>query len=317
MGDLRQVSQVKERLVVLMEESPPIQWYPGHMAKAKKQIKESFSLVDVTIEVVDARLPQSSRNPILDSLLSAKPRVIALNKRDLADHGITSAWITYFKSQGIGAVAIEGVLKQGIKDLINEAKNAAEPVMKALEAKGRRRRAVRAMIVGIPNVGKSTVINAMVNQASAKTGNKPGVTKGTQWVRVVEGLELLDTPGMLWPKFEDPETGFRLAVTGAISDQVYSLEDVAGRLVLFLMEHKPEALMERYKLDLLKSDPWDAMEDIGRKRGLLASGGVVKMDQTAVMLLQEFRSGKLGQFTLEKPKGRNNDDNKAENIDQN
>jgi len=272
------------------------------MAKAKKQIKENLSLVDVTIEVVDARLPQSSRNPVLDSLLSGKPRVIALNRMDLANHEITRQWIGFFKSHGLGAVAINGVLKQGIKELINEVKNAAEPVMKKLEAKGRRRRAVRAMILGIPNVGKSTVINAMVNHASTKTGNKPGVTKGTQWVRVVEDLELMDTPGLLWPKFEDPETGFRLAVTGAISDQVYSLEDVARRLVLFLTEHKPEALMERYKIDLIKSDPWEMMEDIGRKRGLLASGGVVKIDQAAVMLLQEFRSGKLGQFTLEKPK---------------
>lgn len=284
-----------------MENSPPIQWFPGHMAKAKKKIKENLKLIDVVIEVVDGRIPESSRNPALDELLAAKPRVIALNKRDLAEKEITREWITYFKSQGFGAAAIDGVSRQGIKELINEVRSGAEPVLQALEAKGRRRRAIRAMIVGIPNVGKSTVINAMTSQASTKTGNKPGVTKGTQWVRVVEDLELMDTPGLLWPKFEDPETGIKLAVTGAISDLVFSVEDVVRRLVIFLMENKPHALLERYKITDIKENPLDVIEDIGRKRGLLASGGLVKMEQTAVLILQEFRSGKLGQFTLERP----------------
>jgi ribosome biogenesis GTPase A len=284
-----------------LEKSPPIQWYPGHMAKAKKQIQENLSLVDVVIEVVDARLPKSSRNPILDSMIKNKPRVMVLNKRDLAKEESTQKWLSFFRKQGMGAVAINSVTKQGIKELIVEVKRAAEPTLSALEKKGRRRRAVRAMIVGIPNVGKSTVINALVNQASTKTGNKPGVTKGTQWVRIVSDLELMDTPGLLWPKFEDPVTGFRLAATGAISDLVYSLDDVAYNLLIYLREHKPETLINRYKLEDLPQDIWALMEAIGRKRGLLAAKGVVKMDQTAVLLLQEFREGKLGPFTLEEP----------------
>ncbi|WP_089611636.1 ribosome biogenesis GTPase YlqF [Dehalobacterium formicoaceticum] len=284
-----------------MEKSPPIQWYPGHMAKAKKQIQENLSLVDVVIEVVDARLPQSSRNPIIDTLLKNKKRVMVLNKKDLAQEESTKKWLSYFKKQGMGAVAIDSIAKQGIKELIVEVKMAAEPVLSALEKKGRRRRAVRAMIVGIPNVGKSTVINALVNQASTKTGNKPGVTKGTQWVRVVTDLELMDTPGLLWPKFEDPVTGFKLAATGAISDLVYSLDDVAYDLLVYIREHHPDALMKRYKLGEFPQDTWALMEEIGRKRGLLAAKGAVKMDQTAILLLQEFRVGKLGPFTLEEP----------------
>ncbi|MGI6686665.1 MAG: ribosome biogenesis GTPase YlqF [Bacillota bacterium] len=301
MEDYNQANEPRKNQFHNNRSLPPIQWYPGHMAKAKKQIKESFALIDVTIEVVDARLPQSSRNPVLDEIISGKPRIIVLNKSDLAYSEMTRQWMGYFKSQGLGAVAVDSTSKKGIKELINEIKQEAEPQMKALEAKGRRRRPVRVMIVGIPNVGKSTLINAMVNQASTKTGNKPGVTKGTQWVRVMEGVELLDTPGMLWPKFDDQETGFKLAVTGAISDLVFSLEDVAKYLVCYLLENKPEALQERYKIEITDSDPEKVIENIGRKRGFLASGGIVKMDQTVVMLLSEFRSGKLGKFTLEKP----------------
>ncbi|ATW24590.1 ribosome biogenesis GTPase YlqF [Candidatus Formimonas warabiya] len=284
-----------------MEDSPTIQWYPGHMAKAKKLIKKNLDLVDVVIEVVDARIPQSSRNPDLKSLLAKKPGVIVLNKKDLADGAATKKWISYFASQGLGAVAVNGALKQGIKELIHMVKQSAEPVLAALEAKGRKRRAVRAMVVGIPNVGKSTVINAMADQVSAKTGNKPGITKGPQWIRVVEGLELLDTPGLLWPKFEDRATGLKLAITGAVSDLVYPVEDVARNLVHFLAEHDAGTLRERYKIGEVDPDPLKTLEAIGKKRGFLATGGVVKMDQTAVMLLQEFRNGKLGRFSLEEP----------------
>ncbi len=293
-------SQTKVQIgVTLVDFSQPIQWYPGHMTKAKKVIKNHLNLVDAVLEVVDARIPWSSRNPDIQSLLALKPRVVVLNKEDLADPGKTRKWTSFFQAQGLGAVPVDAVLKRGIKDLIQVIKKYAEPAMTALEAKGRRRRPVRVMIVGIPNVGKSTVINALIDQGAAKTGNKPGVTKGPQWIRLAEGLELLDTPGLLWPKFDDPDTGFKLAVTGAISDLVYSQEDVAGRLISFLTQHYPNILKERFKIAEIDAEPFITLEAIGRKRGFLASGGLVKLDQTAVMLLQEFRNGKLGRFTLD------------------
>ncbi|MGI6066581.1 MAG: ribosome biogenesis GTPase YlqF [Bacillota bacterium] len=278
-----------------------IQWYPGHMARAKKLIKEHLGLVDATIEIVDARIPQSSRNPDVDKILAAKPRIIALNKSDLADKEITRLWINFFQREGLKAVPINGAAKQGIRELAIAVKAAAEPIMQALEAKGRRRRSVRTMIVGIPNVGKSTVINAMGVKAQAKTGNKPGVTRGTQWVRMIEGMELLDTPGLLWPKFADPEIGFKLAVTGAISDEVYAIEDVAKKLLLLINRIDPAALSKRYKITETMGGVDEYLDLIGRKRGFLGPGGIVKLEQTAFMILQEFRQGKIGRFTLERP----------------
>jgi len=278
-----------------------IQWYPGHMAKTKRLIKENLNLVDIIVEVADARIPQSSRNPDFARLIGDKPRVIVLNKKDLAEEVMTREWVDYFNSRGHGAVPVNGAQKVGIRELTAAVKSGAEPVMQKLAAKGRRRRPVRVMIIGIPNVGKSTIINAMVNKASTKTANKPGVTKGPQWVRVMEGIDLLDTPGLLWPKFEDQETGFKLAITGSISDLVYPLEEVAKKLVAYLAARNPAALMERYNLDRLTDDPEKNMALIGKKRGFLGPGGMIKKNQTSVMLLQEFRNGKLGRYTLERP----------------
>lgn len=278
-----------------------IQWYPGHMARAKKMIREHLALVDVTIEIVDARAPLASRNPDFEKIIDKKPRVIVLNKKDLADEGTTRAWIRFFQGRGLRAVALNAASKQGIKEVTSAVKSAAEPMMLSLEAKGRRRRPVRAMIIGIPNVGKSTVINALVDKTSAKTGDKPGVTRGTQWVRALEGLELLDTPGLLWPKFEDPAAGLKLAMTGAVSDQVYALEAVAKELLIFLNSFQPQFLAERYKVAEPFENPDQYLESIGRKRGLIAPGGVVRTEQTALMLLQEFRGGKLGRISLERP----------------
>jgi ribosome biogenesis GTPase A len=278
-----------------------IQWYPGHMAKAKKLIKENLNLVDVVLEVVDARIPRSSSNPDINHILRKKPRVIALNKQDLAEERATKEWIKYYRLLGYNAASVNGVKKQGIKNLVSAIKVQAEPVLKELEKKGRRRRAIRVMVIGIPNSGKSTIINALVDKTTVKTANKPGVTRGPQWVRAIDGIELLDTPGLLWPKFDNRDTGFKLAATGAISDLVFSLEEVVRDLVDYLMKTNPEGLMERYKVSELFEDSDQNIEVIGRKRGLLASGGVVKMDQTSIMILQEFRNGKLGRYTLELP----------------
>lgn len=283
-----------------MDVHTDIQWYPGHMARAKKLIKKNLDLVDITVEVVDARIPDTSRNPDFEKIFIRKPRVIALNKRDLAEKEAVRNWIKFFRSQGLDAAAVNAAARQGMKELVQAISSAAEPVLQALEAKGRRRRPVRVMIVGIPNVGKSALINALGDKSSAKTGNKPGVTKGPQWIRTQGGLDLLDTPGLLWPKFEDPEAGWKLAATGAISDMVYSVEDVARKLVLFFTNCQPDVLRERYGV-VPGKDPGEYLEMIGRKRGFLAPGGVVKIEQTALMLLQEFRNGKLGKFCLDIP----------------
>jgi len=278
-----------------------IQWYPGHMAKAKKLIREHLALVDVTLEIVDARIPQASRNPDFEAIIAKKPRVVVLNKKDLADDAVTRAWLAYYRTQGLGAVAVNAAAKQSIKELAQAAKTAAEPLMLALEAKGRRRRPVRAMVIGIPNVGKSTVINALADKAFAKTGDKPGITRGTQWIRALEGLDLLDTPGLLWPKFEDQAAGFRLAATGAISDAVFPLQEVALELLRYLAQTRPAVLEERYKVPAQGDDAYAYLEMIGRKRGHLAPGNVVRVEQTALVVLQEFRAGLLGRISLEKP----------------
>lgn len=278
-----------------------IQWYPGHMAKAKRNMIADLNLVDMVIEVVDARIPLSSRNPDVDAIVSKKPRLLVLNKKDLAEEKVTQYWLDYYKKQGFGAVAVNGAQKQGIRDLLAAAQVCAEPLWQEMERKGRLRRPIRSMVVGSPNTGKSTIINALAPKAVAKTGNKPGVTKGTQWIKTKNNIELLDTPGVLWPKFTDERVGFRLAVTGAISDLVFAQEDVALELLRWLLAENPKALQERYKLDHLEELPELVLEQIAAKRGLLGAGGVVKTEPAAILLLNEFRNGKIGRFSLDKP----------------
>ncbi|HOV78563.1 MAG TPA: ribosome biogenesis GTPase YlqF [Bacillota bacterium] len=278
-----------------------IHWYPGHMAKARRLAKENLKLVDVVIEVIDARIPFSSRNPDINEIAGEKPRLVVLNKADLADPGLTGEWERYFNSRKCLAVPVDSVSGRGINGVPALIGKLAAPKMVSLAASGRRPRAARCMVLGIPNVGKSLFINRLVGKKVARTGNRPGVTRGRQWIRVAENIELMDTPGILWPKFGDSAVAFRLAVTGAIKEEVYDYCEVAGRLVKWLAEKYPQSVRERYKLDELTGEPGELLEAIGRKRGFYVQGGAVSVTTSARTVLKEFREGKLGRFTLEEP----------------
>lgn len=278
-----------------------IQWYPGHMAKTKRNIEADLALVDMLLEVVDARVPQASRNPDLRPYTAKKAHLLLLNKADLADQAITKQWLDYYRKQGYFPVAVNAARKQGMADLMAAVGRASGPLMEKLQRRGRLPRPVRAMVIGVPNCGKSTVINALAPSASAKTGNKPGVTKGRQWVKTNCGIELLDTPGMLWPKFADEEVAFKLAIIGSINDNVFPVYQVACRLAEVLSVLIPQALAERYKLEQLADSGEQLLIDIAVKRGLLGAGGKPRDEDAAALLIQEFRAGRLGRISLEKP----------------
>ena len=280
-----------------------IQWYPGHMAKAKRLIKENLVAIDLVVEILDARLPMSSRNPDIEQVVERKPRILALNKADLADPAILDQWVKYFKQQGLIAVPIDAMTGQGLSKLVSAIREAMKEKMDRIKAKRGQGRPIRIMVLGIPNVGKSSFINKLSKQNSAKVGNRPGVTKGKQWIKIAGDMELLDTPGVLWPKFEDQEVGKRLAATGAISDEVFPVEEVVNWLLEFLKENKQQTLMDRFKLESLPENTEDLLEIIGKKRGCLASGGVLDLHKVYNVILQEFRKGLLGKITLEKPEG--------------
>ncbi len=277
-----------------------IQWYPGHMAKAKKEIKNVLPLVDITIQVVDARVPGTSLHHEFAKGFSTKPQLLVLNKKDLADPEATKQWLAYYENKGFGVIAINAKEKQGIKELLAKAQDLAEPTMQALEAKGRLRRPVRAMVVGAPNTGKSTLINALLPRAIAKTANKPGVTRGQQWIRISDKIELMDTPGILWPKLSSQSEGYKLALVSCISSAVYNDEEAAHYLISWLQEKHPNTLDKRYKIEAAGLDPQQVLEAIGKKRGLLAGAGEVRLPDVAALLLAEFRNGLLGAFTLDK-----------------
>ena len=280
-----------------------IQWYPGHMAKAKRQMQEDMRIVDMSLVVLDARIPASSYNPDFERILAKKPVIMVLNKRDLADERQTAQWLAEFRRCGLGAVALNAQQAKGRQELMQQIMLTAEPLFQELEARGRRRRPVRVMVAGSPNTGKSTLINTLIAKSASKTGNKPGVTRGKQWVRVGDWVELLDTPGVLWPKFEQHSVAFRLAATGAISPTVYDNYQVSLELIDWLVNNACPQLCERYKLDaaaLVGLSPEEVLHLIGRSRGLLAAGGLVREDETARLLLAEFRNGKIGRFTLDK-----------------
>ena len=283
-----------------------VQWFPGHMAKTRRLIQEQLKLVDVVIEIVDARIPQSSRNPLIDEIVANKPRLIILNKEDLSDENITQSWLQYFnKLNQYKALKFNAtILKTNILNALKEAVltlTAEKREKRAL--KGIKSQVARSMVVGIPNVGKSTFINNIVGKKAAKTGNKPGVTRGKQWIRLDHDIELLDTPGILWPKFEDPEVGFRLAVTGAVNDDIFNIEEGALKLIRFLAVQYPLLLCNRYKLnnDDLQIEPIGIMEKMAYNRGCILSGKRIDYAKIAYIIINEFRNGHIGRISLEKP----------------
>ena len=282
-------------------ENMNIQWYPGHMTKTRRQMEADLKLVDAVCEIVDARIPISSRNPDIDNICGNKPRIVILNRLDLADPDATARWAAFFKKKGITAVATDCKSRKGIVNFTPAVRQLLHEKIERNAAKGMTK-ALRIMIVGIPNVGKSTLINQISGRKGAKAENRPGVTRGKQWVTVDSGLQLLDTPGILWPKFEDPEVGMMLAYTGAVKEGVIDIEELACRLMELLHKYYPQTLLERYKVEAPEGTPgWELVEMAGRKRGYLVSGGEVNTERMSKVLLDEFRGGKLGKFTLEMP----------------
>ena len=284
-----------------MTENMNIQWHPGHMTKTRRQIEADLKQVDAVCEIVDARIPMSSRNPDIDAICGSKPRIIVLNRMDLADPAATRRWKDYFKSRGMAVIATDCKTRQGITDFTPAARAACAEKLQRDAARGMNR-PLRVMVVGIPNVGKSTLINQISGRKGAKAENRPGVTRGKQWVTVDSGLQLLDTPGILWPKFEDPEVGMMLAYTGAVKEGVLDLEELACRLLELLLKYYPHVLAERYQVEAEPGTPgYELLEMAGRKRGYLLRGAEVHTERMAKVLMDEFRSGKLGKFTLEMP----------------
>ena len=278
-----------------------IQWYPGHMTKTRRQIEADLKQVDAVCEIVDARIPVSSRNPDIDAICGDKPRIIILNRMDLADPAATKRWAEYFRKKGMAAVATDCKSRKGIGEFQPAVRTVLKEKIERNAARGMNR-PLRVMIVGIPNVGKSTLINQISGRKGAKAENRPGVTRGKQWVTVESSLLLLDTPGILWPKFEDPEVGLMLAYTGAVKEGVIDLEELACRLIRLLWERYPQALRDRYGIEADSDTPgYELLEKAGRKRGFLISGGEINTERMAKVLVDEYRSGKLGRFTLEEP----------------
>ncbi|WP_042348942.1 ribosome biogenesis GTPase YlqF [Bacillus massiliigorillae] len=278
-----------------------IQWFPGHMAKARREVTEKLKLIDIIYELVDARLPLSSRNPMIDEIIQHKPRLILLNKADMADPQKTKQWLEYFSSKGLTALAINSQAGNGLSQITTVSKELLKEKLDRLRAKGVKPRAIRAMIVGIPNVGKSTFINRLAKKNIAKTGNTPGVTKAQQWIKVGKELELLDTPGILWPKFEDQEVGKRLAVTGAIKDTLLNQQELAIYALRFLEAEYPSMLKERYQLTEIPEDVVELFDAIGTNRRVLASRGMIDYDKTAELVIRDLRAERLGRLTFELP----------------
>ena len=276
------------------------QWYPGHMTKAKRMMQENIKLIDLVIELVDARIPLSSRNPDIDELGKNKARLVLLNKADLAEDKWNDAWAEYFKKKGFSVVKVNSRKGGGIKSIQGVIREACAEKIERDRKRGILNRPVRAMVVGIPNVGKSTFINALAGKACAKTGNKPGVTKGKQWIRLDKQVELLDTPGILWPKFEDQEVGLKLAFIGSIKDEVLQTEELAAELIHFLRTAYPEVLADKYNIEM-DEDDYVVLNHIAKSRNCIVRGNELDTEKAALLLLDDFRNGKLGRLTLEYP----------------
>ncbi|MBE6925271.1 MAG: ribosome biogenesis GTPase YlqF [Ruminococcaceae bacterium] len=278
-----------------------IQWYPGHMTKTRRQIEADLKLVDAICEIVDARIPMSSRNPDIDAICGNKPRIIILNRMDLADPEATKKWMAYFRSRGMAAVATDCKTRRGIADFQPAVRSVLKEKLERNAARGMNK-PLRVMIVGIPNVGKSTLINQISGRKGAKAENRPGVTRGKQWVTVDSGLLLLDTPGILWPKFEDPEVGMMLAYTGAVKEDIIDIEELSCRLMTLLAAHYPQTLIDRYGITIPENATgYELLELTGKKRGFLMARGEINTERMARVLLDDYRSGKLGRLTFELP----------------
>ncbi len=286
-----------------MEELNSIQWFPGHMTKTKRKIESSLKLIDAAAVLLDARVPYSSCNPDLRSILNNKPRIVVLNKCDMADSTETAKWLSVFKNNNINAIALDCKTGKGINTFIPAVKNVLSDRIKLWESKGMAGRTIKVMVVGIPNVGKSSFINRMSKQNRARVEDRPGVTRGNQWFSVGNGFELLDTPGVLWPKFDDKSVGEKLAFIGSVKDDVVDTEHLAGRLLEFLRDNYPSAICARYKMnesDIIGVEGYGILETIGRKRGMLISGGEINTERAAITVLDEFRNATLGKITLDR-----------------
>ena len=279
-----------------------IQWFPGHMTKAIRMMQDSIKLIDVVIELVDARLPLSSRNPVIDQLIGNKAHLLLLNKEDMADEKVTKEWLGYFKAQNIEACSVSSVSGKKLSFIFDKCKALLSDKIKREKEKGIVNRSIKIMVCGVPNVGKSSFINNLSGKKSSITGDRPGVTKGKQWIRLANSFELLDTPGILWPKFEDVSVGEKLAFTGAIRDEIMDLEEIACRLLTTLKALYPESLTARYKMTEFDNlEGYELLELLGRKRGFVVSGGEIDTERAAKILLDEFRGAKLGNISLERP----------------
>jgi len=292
-----------------------IQWYPGHMTKTKRMLKTQLGLVDVVIELLDARLPQSSKNPDIDELAQGKQRLLVLNKADLADKAVTAQWEAYYRRLGFFSLPMDSTQRTAVKPLANRVREIMLPKTERQRDRGRISAPIKAMVVGIPNVGKSTFINQLAGKASAATADRPGVTRGRQWIKVRDlqargtadaaDFDLMDTPGVLWPKFEDEQVGLRLAVTGAVNDVILDMVTLAEQLIVMLLEINPVAIVARYRVSTddqgTAKTPRRILEDIGGARGFKMRGGAIDLERAAITLLDEFRAGKLGRITLEQP----------------